>query len=424
MADDRYLAEDAAELVEVDYEPLPAVADYATAGRPIELVHAGWERNVCGQMGGRPIDSAGRGVRRRRRRRRRDDPSAGLRRRRRWRRAASSPSGRRADGQLTMWAATQSPHDLRLFASRLLGLDENRIRVIARDTGGAFGQKINAHREDMCVLLAARKLPAALKYVEDRRENLMASSSRHEHGHVRMAFDADGTTSAPTLDHVQDVGAYPIPYPVFVAMATGMMFPGPYRLPDVGFSVTCMFSNTPGRTAYRGPVAVRDRRPRADARRRGATARHRPCRTAPSQHAASRRAAVHQPVRDDLHRHDPARDVRRRARADRLRRVPREQAAARAEGRYLGIGTSSYVEPTASAMPFYGSEGATIRIEPTGVVNVYLAGGSAGNSLETTAVQLTADALGRRHRPGRTRSRATRRSRRSAPGPAGAAAAR
>ena len=68
-----------------------------------------------------------------------------------------------ADGQLTVWAATQSPHDLRLFASRLLGLDENRIRVIARDTGGAFGQKINAHREDMCVMLAARKLPAALK---------------------------------------------------------------------------------------------------------------------------------------------------------------------------------------------------------------------------------------------------------------------
>ena len=71
-----------------------------------------------------------------------------------------------------------------------------------------------------------------------------------------------------------------------------------------------------------------------------------------------------------------------------------EQAAARAEGRYLGIGTSSYVEPTASGMPFSGTEGATIRIEPTGAVNVYLAGGSAGNSLETTAVQLTADALG------------------------------
>jgi carbon-monoxide dehydrogenase large subunit len=72
----------------------------------------------------------------------------------------------------------------------------------------------------------------------------------------------------------------------------------------------------------------------------------------------------------------------------------REQAAARAAGRYLGVGTCSYVEPTTSAMGFFSTEGATIRIEPSGAVNVYLAGGSTGNSLETTAVQLTADALG------------------------------
>jgi carbon-monoxide dehydrogenase large subunit len=71
-----------------------------------------------------------------------------------------------------------------------------------------------------------------------------------------------------------------------------------------------------------------------------------------------------------------------------------EQAAAREQGRYLGVGTSSYVEPTASAMGYFGTEGATIRIEPSGKVNVYLAGGSTGNSLETTAVQLAADALG------------------------------
>jgi carbon-monoxide dehydrogenase large subunit len=72
----------------------------------------------------------------------------------------------------------------------------------------------------------------------------------------------------------------------------------------------------------------------------------------------------------------------------------REQAEARASDRYLGVGTCSYVEPTTTGMGYYGTEGATIRIEPSGTVNVYLAGGSTGNSLETTAVQLTADALG------------------------------
>src|SRR5262249_37777106 len=71
-----------------------------------------------------------------------------------------------------------------------------------------------------------------------------------------------------------------------------------------------------------------------------------------------------------------------------------QQADARAAGRFLGVGTCSYVEPTTSAMPYYGTEGATIRIEPSGKVNVYVAGGSTGNSLETAVVQLTADALG------------------------------
>ncbi|MBV8957368.1 MAG: molybdopterin-dependent oxidoreductase, partial [Actinobacteria bacterium] len=71
-----------------------------------------------------------------------------------------------------------------------------------------------------------------------------------------------------------------------------------------------------------------------------------------------------------------------------------QQAAARADGRYVGVGTCTYIEPTATGMGFYGSEGATIRIEPSGAVNVYMAGGSAGNSIETTVVQLVADALG------------------------------
>src|SRR5690606_13915849 len=72
----------------------------------------------------------------------------------------------------------------------------------------------------------------------------------------------------------------------------------------------------------------------------------------------------------------------------------REQAEARAAGRYLGVGTCTYVEPTTTGMAYYGTEGATIRIEPSGTVNVYVAGGSTGNSLETAVVQLTADALG------------------------------
>ena len=65
-----------------------------------------------------------------------------------------------ASGELTIWAATQAPHEVRMFSARLLGLAEHRVRVIARDVGGGFGQKVMPLREDMCMLLAARKLPA------------------------------------------------------------------------------------------------------------------------------------------------------------------------------------------------------------------------------------------------------------------------
>ena len=81
----------------------------------------------------------------------------------------------------------------------------------------------------------------------------MDAGARREHGHARVAFDADGTILAAAIDHVQDVGAYPIPWPVGVAAATGMLFPGGYRVPTATFTSTCVFSNTGGRTAYRGP---------------------------------------------------------------------------------------------------------------------------------------------------------------------------
>ena len=157
-------------------------------------------------------------------------------------------------GELTIWAATQAPHEVRAVCSRLLGLPEQRIRVIMRDTGGGFGQKVLPQREEFCLMLAARKVPAAIKWIEDRRENLMAAGqSRHEHGAARMAFDDDGTILAAHIDYVQDVGAYPTPWPVGTAAAVGMFFPGPYRIPRATWSSRSVFSNTSGRTAYRGP---------------------------------------------------------------------------------------------------------------------------------------------------------------------------
>ena len=111
-------------------------------------------------------------------------------------------------------------------------------------------------REDMCLMLAAQKVPAALKWIEDRRENLMsAGQARHEHAVAGMAFADDGEILGAKIEHVQDVGAYPTPWPVGTSAAVGMLFPGPYRIPIATWATTSVFSNTPGRTAYRGPWA-------------------------------------------------------------------------------------------------------------------------------------------------------------------------
>ncbi|GGK59630.1 xanthine dehydrogenase family protein molybdopterin-binding subunit [Streptomyces flaveus] len=394
VATDRYIAEDAAELVVVDYEPLPPVVDYATALDSAESVHADRPDNLVGRLGGRPMADL--------------DPV--------FERAphvvsqtlyqqshGPVPMETRgivaeyaaAGGEMTIWAATQSPHEVRSFCARLLGIAEHRVRVVMRDTGGGFGQKVLPQREDMCVMLAAARLPAALKWIEDRQEHLLAAGqARHEHGEARMALDDDGGILAATLDHVQDAGAYPTPSPVQSGIAVGMLFPGPYRIPEGTFSSRFVFSNTSGRVAYRGPwqyesmarETLLDTAARqlgldpVELRRRNMLSREE-LPTAnfngmPYDHISPRETFEQALTMLDYEA------------------FRREQVRAREQGRYLGVGTCTYVEPTAGATPFHATEGATIRIEPSGKVNVYVAGGSCGNSLETTVVQLTADSLG------------------------------
>jgi carbon-monoxide dehydrogenase large subunit len=196
------------------------------------------------------------------------------------------------------------------------------------------------------------------------------------------------------LDFVSDAGAYPTPWPAMPAMSVGALFPGPYRVPAAGFRLRSVYTNTAGRSGYRGPW----------------------------QYETLAREVVLEIAARQMEI-DPV-ELRRRNLL-RLDEMPyknpngmvydhtspletfeqavamldygafrEEQAEARDEGRYLGVGFSNYVEPTTPVFGIFATEGATIRIEPSGTVNVYVAGGSSGNSLETTAVQLAADALG------------------------------
>jgi carbon-monoxide dehydrogenase large subunit len=394
VAESRYVAEDAAELVEVDYEPLLAVVDYAEAEDAKALVHEEHGSNVICSMAPVPHSAL-------------DEV---------WASAAHvvsetihqqayvpAPIETRGivvdysttTGELTIYASTQSPHEWRMFCSRLLGIPEHRIRVVMRDTGGGFGQKVMVQRDEMCLMLAAPKTGAPLKWVEDRRENLLAAGkSRLEHGDCTLAFDDDGAIQAAYIDFVSDCGAYPTPWPLMAAGAVGTFFPGPYRVPRGGFGIRCVYTNTMGRMAYRGPwqfeSLAREVLLDIAARRMGMD---------PIE--LRRRNLLR---RDELPYRNPNgmtySDISPLETFEQALEMldyeafRAEQAEARRNGRYLGVGVANFVEASTPGQGISATEAATIRIEPSGLVNVYIAGGSAGNSLETTVVQLASDALG------------------------------
>jgi carbon-monoxide dehydrogenase large subunit len=392
VADSRYIAEDATDLVDVDYEPLPALADFRQAEGSEVVVHDAYPDNVAGGMAGAPPDEQT------------FQAAACVASENIYQQIyAPVPIETRgmvvewssAADELTIWASTQTPHELRAFAARLLGIPAQRVRVIMRDTGGGFGQKVVPMREDMCIMLAARKVPAALKWIEDRRENLMsAGQARHVNGTARMAFDDDGTILAADINFVQDVGAYPTPYPVLTTAAIGMFFPGPYRVPKASFAYKTVFSNTAGLAAYRGPwqyeslareivldIAARTigidpvELRRKNLLRRDEMPYFNP-NGMPYDHVA------------------PVETFEQAVKILDHEGFRKEQREALAHGRYLGLGFAAYIEPTGAATGHLATEGCTMRMTPTGKINVYVNGGSTGNSIETTVVQLTADALG------------------------------
>ena len=392
VAESRYVAEDAVDLVEVDYEPLPAIADFTKAVGSDVVVHEAYPDNVAGGMAGAlpdeetfstaahvvqenvyqqtyvpvPIETRGMVVE--------------------W---------EAASGELTIWASTQTPHELRAFCARLLGLPAQHVRVIMRDTGGGFGQKVVPMREDMCIMLAARKVPGPLKWIEDRRENLMsAGQARHVNGTGRMAFDDDGNLLAVDIDFAQDVGAYPTPYPVLTTAAIGMFFPGPYRVPKASFSYKTVFSNTSGLAAYRGPwqyeTLTREILLDIAARKMGMD----PVELRRRNILRGDEMPYFNPNGMPYDHVAPADTFEQAVKILDHEGFRKEQRDALAQGRYIGLGFSAYIEPTGAATGHLATEGATMRMEPTGKINVYVNGGSTGNSLETTVIQLTADALG------------------------------
>jgi aerobic carbon-monoxide dehydrogenase large subunit len=395
-ADDPYLAVDAAAAVIVDYAPLPSVAGIAAAlAADAPRVFESWPDNVAGvsaamlsepeagfadsavvvdarlslaRVSGVPIEPRG---------------------------ALAVPDG--ADGKFTIWAPTQSPYRLRADVAAVLGAPEERVRVIAADTGGGFGIKGHTYAEDLIVAALARRLGRPIKWIETRSEHFLTASPDRGQEHVaRLGLGGDGRITAIETSFTRDHGAY-LPLGEVIPRNTINHLPGPYRVPALRASATNVVTHTVLSGAYRGsgrPEAVFVTERLLD---RGA-------RALGIDPAEIRRRNLIRP--DEMpHRtglvyrdgtpvvYDPADYV---AAFDGLlaafdyaewRRRQREQ---RASARPIGVGLAAYVHASGVG-PF---EGADVRVDSGGAVHVYIGVSSQGQAHETTLAQIAAFELG------------------------------
>jgi aerobic carbon-monoxide dehydrogenase large subunit len=395
IAESRYLAEDAAELVDVEYEPLDPILDPELARDSADLVHPELGSNIAMSVPTPPdeaLDAAFAGA-----------PhvvSARLVQHRhtnvpmetRGVLAAYEPS----TGQLDVWLSTQNPHEARQVCARLTGVPEHLVRVRGGDVGGGFGMKYFVQRDEMTVVAAARHLGCAIKWIEDRRENLIAAMhARSDIGEIELALDEDGALLGARLDHVEDCGAYPVGGSGGVGPFVAMLFPGPYRLPKLGFTSTSVWTNTCGRGAYRGPwmfeTVAREEILDIAAREIGMD---------PLE--LRRRNVIHAgelpfvtAMGMQLDHVTPEETLEQAAEIIEYDAFRAEQRRAfEADGRLLGVGIGLYVEPTSMGSGALGVETATVRVQPSGTVTVMLGTGSHGQGVETTMAQVVAEHLG------------------------------
>jgi carbon-monoxide dehydrogenase large subunit len=246
ITDDRYQGADAAELVSVDYQPLPPVvgSDVALAGE--SLLFPAAETNVA-VTAGAPADSAAF-----------DGCDVVVERTIENQRLAPVPlEGRAAaaqwaDGKLTVWASTQNAQISRFILAGALGLDPAGIRVVAPDVGGGFGAKIGVDRDALLVAWAAKRIGRALRWAETRSENLLAMThGRAQRQVIKIGGTRDGRILAYRLEIVQDTGAYPR-MSGFLPFLTSLMAAGPYDISRVETAYRVVVTNTAPISAYRG----------------------------------------------------------------------------------------------------------------------------------------------------------------------------
>ncbi len=401
VGEDRYAVEDGCARVDVQYAPLAAVVDPERAQDPgvprvDEAIPA--NRAYEGVFAHGDVAAALRAA----------DRTVAVRvHQGRQTHAPMEPRGCLAswlpgDETLTFWHSTQIPHPMRSALAARLGVAESAVRVITPDVGGGFGQKIPLYREELTTAAASRLLGRPVRWIETRRENLLAAlHAREDIVDVRAAVSADGTLLGLDVRILTDFGAYAYFPANYMARVVGMMIPGAYRLRDYRYAITAVLTNKCPAGPYRAPMLVCswvtegtiDAVARAlaldpvEVRRRNMLGESDlPYTTAT---ALSYRSVY---PRQTLERALAAFEYDKRREA---------QADARAAGRVVGIGLATYVEPNTYGSEFYktagiagsGHDAAVVRIEPSGAVSAQIGVVSQGQGHLTTVAQALADEL-------------------------------
>jgi carbon-monoxide dehydrogenase large subunit len=408
VATSRYLAEDAVELIQIEYEPLGAVsrAEQAIAdGAPLLHEKAGTNVLIAREFRKGDVDA--------------DLDAAAVRVSGRFEMTRKAPlaieprsytaeydARRRA---ITLYASSQTPGIERDALSESLGLPGNRLRVVAPDVGGSFGSKGAVYPEELLICIAARKLGRSVKWTADRLEDLASSTQAFaEIVDAEMGFDANGVAVALRADVIGDVGAWSV-YPWTCSLEPVQVvsfLPGPYKIRSYRGAVRGVATCKPPTGPYRGvgrPIStfVTERLmdlgakalgldPLEIRRRNLVCADEFPYRIA-SGIIWDRTAFVE--------------CLEAAAKAAGYEELRSRQAEARKQGRLFGIGISTYAELTgigsriavAPGMPINtGSETAKIAVDSTGAVTAAFGVASHGQGLETTLAQIIADDLGAR----------------------------
>lgn len=403
VADNHYAARDAIDKIKVKYEVLPATAEQEEAMREgAELLHEDAQNNIAFHwQAGNATDEVF------------EQAEVVIKHRIRQQRLIPNPMEPRASvaqydrstGNMTIWATSQNPHIHRFILSGVLGVPEHKLRIISTDVGGGFGAKIGVYPDEALVGYAARDLGRPVRWAEDRREHFLVTTHGRDHvEEIELAGTRDGRLTAIRVKAIANMGAYlSTAAPGVPTILFALIIPGPYTIPYAAADVYGVFTNTTPTDAYRGAG-----RPEAtfllermvdlfaqeigmdavEVRRKNLIPKESfPYSSAmgleydSGDYQLALAKALEMAGYDDFRKH---------------------QQELRKQGRYVGIGCTTYVEicglgpsQIAGAVGFQGGlwESSIVRVHPTGKVTVFTGASPHGQGEETTFAQIVAAKL-------------------------------